>query len=444
MPQAPSGLAWCMVRIVALVAALLAATALPAAAEGDTFGVSSAGHIAFVLPDGQVAMVDPVTTVVTPLGPPEHVGAFPTWAPDGERVAYLALAGLDALAAIVRARADEAPEVVYSSREDAPIYLSWSPDGALLALLVADLGGTELHLVDTATGEARPFARGTPLYWAWSPSSDRVLIHLDVLQPTAVAGFSAVEAFAVPHPLPEPGVFQTPAISPSERFVAYATRTASDVRRVVLLSTPYAEGVDGAELRADVRRPGDDDPEPLVRRELPHMGQASLAWHPQRDLLAIQRSEPRGFGSLSLLDADTGELEVVVPGRSLAFFWSPDGRSIAYLTLQLGAPAGASEQHVGLLFELEPLLPLLGLHVLDVETRTSRELAAFVPTRLFVEQILPFFDQFARSHPVWSPGSDALVFSAVDETGRSMLTLFALDGTIRHLSEGEMPAWNVR
>jgi TolB protein len=436
--------------VVAAVLALALLVAPSLAWGGEAFAVSASGHVAFVLPDGQIAMVDPVTTLVTPLAPPSHIGAFPTWSPSGDRVAYLAMDGLDALAAIVTVHDAGEPDVVYTSRHDAPIYLSWSPDGDLLALLVADLEGMELQLVDTATGERRPFARGNPLFWAWSRASDRVLVHVDVLQPSAVVGFSGLDAFDVPHPLPEPGVFQTPALSPTERYVAYATRTPSDVRRVVLLSAELAEGASDAEVRADARGPGGDatDPETSlpVRRELPHVGQAALAWHPERDLLAIQRSEPRGFGSLALLDAASGELDVVVPGRSIAFYWSPDGRFIAYLTFQFGGPLGTeSEQHVVQQFFIQDgALPFVGLHVLDVETRTSRELAAFIPTRLFIEQILPYFDQFARSHQVWSPESDAVVFSAVDELGRSIVTAFGLDGSLRRLSEGEMPAWNVR
>ncbi len=89
-------------------------------------------------------------------------------------------------------------------------------------------------------------------------------------------------------------------------------------------------------------------------------------------------------------------------------------------------------------------LPRLALKVVDVFTGLSEEIAIFEPTRSFVEQFLPFFDQYARSHRVWSPASDALVFSVLGPDGVGTVTRFGLDGSVTPLAQGEMPSYNVR
>jgi len=120
---------------------------------------------------------------------------------------------------------------------------------------------------------------------------------------------------------------------------------------------------------------------------------------------------------------------------------------IAFLTLQLAVPGVGPERLASLVplpVSHEPSRPQLLINVLDVDTRATRAVAGFAPSALFVEQYLPFFDQYARSHRVWSPASDALVFPAVGAGGVTMVTVFGLDGTITPLTAGEMPSWNVR
>jgi TolB protein len=67
-----------------------------------------------------------------------------------------------------------------------------------------------------------------------------------------------------------------------------------------------------------------------------------------------------------------------------------------------------------------------------------------VPSPLFLAQYLPFFDQYARSHRLWSPRSDALVLPALDDAGVPTLVVFGVDGSATPLVAGDLPAWNVR
>jgi TolB protein len=396
----------------------------------STEALPAAGAIAFVTPDGRPALVDPRAGSVTRLSDEPQRAQFPAWSPDGTRAAFITSSRGSARVDVYDVAGGSDPIGVYRSAQEPPIYLAWSPTGDRIALL-ASVGGTlALRLVDAEGGGVRELTRGDPFYWDWSGDGQRLLVHRDVLRPGALVGFTGLDAFDVAEPLPDPGWFQAPAMSPSERFVAYATLRPGDVRRVVVMTAP---GVDA---------------DPVVRRELPHRGRAAMAWHPARDLLAVQRparETARSFGSLLLLDADTGDLEELVTATSLAFWWSPDGGAIAYVTLA-AAPPQELEHRVSLGTQLVQggPLPRLALWVIELDTMRSRPLTSFTPSTLFVNQYLPFFDQYLRSHRVWSPDGRALVFSALDARGVPQVTVFGLDGSVTPLAAGDMPAWNVR
>lgn len=425
------------VAVRRLVAAGIVSLVLPAwghpafgQAAPSSEAPAAAGAIAFVTPDGRPALVDPRAGSVTRLSEEPQRAQFPAWSPDGTRAAFITLAGSGARVDVYDVSGGSGPIGVYRSAQEPPIYLAWSPTGDRIALLASTGGTLALRLVDAAGGDVRELTRGDPFYWDWGGDGQRMLVHRDVLRPGALVGFTGLEAFDVAEPLPDPGWFQSPALSPSERFVAYATLRPGDVRRVVIITAP---GVDA---------------DPVVRRELPHRGRAAMAWHPARDLLAVQRparETPRSFGSLLLLEAETGDLEELVAATTLAFWWSPDGDAIAYLTLA-AAPPQELEHRVSLGTQLVQggPVPRLALSVIELDTMRSRPLTSFTPSTLFVNQYLPFFDQYLRSHRVWAPDGRALVFSALDARGVPQVTVFGLDGSVTPLAAGDMPAWNVR
>jgi TolB protein len=84
----------------------------------------------------------------------------------------------------------------------------------------------------------------------------------------------------------------------------------------------------------------------------------------------------------------------------------------------------------------------LDLWVVDFEQQNRYLLHSWRPTQLFLEQFLPFFDQYALSHLIWSPTSDALVLPVqLDEA--SHITVVPLGQTpSRVLDSGAMPAWS--
>jgi|GEM_PF-562137 len=429
-----------------LVLSVLAAACLASAlAQGASDTSDPRGLIAFVQPDGRPAVVDPVTLERRALSSAAQRAQFPTWSPDGAQVSAIAFDTTGA--AVTRYHlGDGSATTLYARPGEAPIYHGWSPDGAHLAILAnrsdglgawlvpSGVGASGADAIDTAAtelaagaagasaGSARLITTGAPLYWDWTPDGAALLTHRNVLGRGAELALTPLGG-AEPEPLAvTPGAMQAPAVSPSGRWLAYATRDAGDTRRVVL--QPREAGAD------------------TLRRELPHFGLAAVAWHPRRDLLAIQRSlldVPHPYGPIALLDAVSGELEALVDDVVIAFWWSPDGASIAYLTPLAGA--SGSERQVDLSVQSSSLR--FALWVVDIDTRLRRQLASVAPSPLFVTQYLPFFDQYARSHRLWSPSSDALVLP-VTEGGVSVLRVFGLDGSQRDLGAGDMPAWNVR
>ncbi len=435
-----------LLAAIALTAGAVWSTVSAQAAPIDTplqmLGMDDAGGlIAFVTPAGAAALVDPVRGERALLDDGPGRSQFPAWAPGGALVSFIAFGpGGDGAGLDVHDPATGTSLRVFERPQESPIYHGWSPDGERIALLTSRIGGLGLHLVDPtadaaaaaddeaserAAGDAEPFAVGAPFYWDWAPDGGALLVHRNVLGPDAEVGRSGLAAYDPTPTRAPPGAFQSPAVSPSGAWIAYASRDGADARRVVL-----------------ERGEGASDGEPDLR-ELPHAGLAALAWHPNLDVLAIQRpliDAPHSYGPIVTIDARTGDLETLTDDLSLAFWWSPDGGTVAYLAPAPGGGDGP-ERQVGL--QVQAGSARVALRVVDVATGLRRELGRFTPSPLFLNQYLPFFDQYARSHRLWSPSSDALVLP-VQGGGVSVLTVFGLDGGVRTLGSGDMPAWNVR
>lgn len=411
-------------------------------------GPSPAGWIAYVDADGRPAVRDPRDG-----GPPVAFGGgleraqFPVWSSDGNRLAVIVGDIAGGRVDLIDVARGDAPTTIYRPSGRSPIYLAWSPDDRTLAVLANRAGGgLALDLVDVSralNGEpdaVRAFAQGAPFYWSWSRTGRSLLVHVDVMGPTRLAGVTGIDAFEVRRPLPDPGAFQSPAFSASERYVAYATLTAGGERRVVVAPNP--------ELPAAG----------LFTRTLPHRGQAALAWRPGSEQLAVQSAAvpaPHAYGPVDLLDVATGEVTRLTDDPVVASWWSPDGRWLATLspvggggdrTVQASAGAGTTGAGAAQLVDqrVQRGNLLLSLKVVDADTLQTRVLGAFVPSPTFAGQYLPFFDQYARSHRLWSPDSDALVMPAVDEDGAVQVVVFGVDGDVTPLGPGDMPAWNVR
>ena len=418
-----------------LVAALPTAPAVTSEPTAAPAAGPAVNRIVIVNGDGQVETLTPDgqdRRVLTSRGNSVFF-QFPAWSPDGQRLAVIASrlggGGIYVLPDVVGA--DNVPESqVYFSAEETPIYLYWSPDGANLAFL-ANQGRNQmgLKIIDgDGARDSRLLATGAPFYWDWSADSRQLLVHAGEDSGRSSLALIDVDGQTQADNLATPGIFQAPGIAPGGRYWAFA-EDSNGRSALVIVDTQTGE-----------------------RRAFEQSDALSLSWSPTGDQLAFTNGAPDSphfWGPLRVLDVASGQTRLLARQTVLAYFWSPDGRSIAFITVN-GDPQDGGVNALAktrqLTRQTRPAQQLgqgfLTLSVVDVATGEGLRLLDFQPTGVFLTQFLPFFDQYALSHRLWSPDSRALVLPVVEETGNWVLVVPAAGGRPFHLAEGDVAFWS--
>jgi Tol biopolymer transport system component len=148
------------------------------------------GRLLLVDPGGRVELCDVDSGQREPLSrpgadPAQRPSGTPTpartaaWSPSGQWVAC----ALDAVeldgahdVAVHHVGSDRA-EIV--AAETTAFYLCPSPGGRYLGHLSPGPLGLEFGLSDVETGELRVIERGQPLFWSWSPDAAHLAVHMD-------------------------------------------------------------------------------------------------------------------------------------------------------------------------------------------------------------------------------------------------------------------------
>jgi WD40 repeat protein len=269
-------------------------------------------RIAVITLSQQLVTVNPDGTDERRLTDTRERYQFPAWSPDGSQVAVI---GGVSVYVFTDVDNGEPPLVLYQNREESPFYLYWSPDSRTLSFLANHSDGIALHLSLLAVAEpsSRILTTGQPLYWDWTPAGDGILIHtgltgrnarLALIDPTGEGGEGNIA---------DPGLFQAPGISHSGRYWAYAR----------------ADDLGNSQLVVH-----NEEGERRVIEE--HLEQVAMTWSPRSEMLAYTSPSADSssfYGQLRLYDAENGRRQTLSPGTVVAYFWSPDSRRIAYLTL---------------------------------------------------------------------------------------------------------------
>lgn len=335
--------------------------------------------------------------------------SFPATSPDGRRLAYVARDDDASTIELIDIASGERRQL-YRSQEQVPIDLAWSPDGQHLVFLS---GGTLTAQIVPADGSqpARLVATGAPSFFAWSPDSARLLLHVGghTVQGGRVALFQHGQEQASSL-LSDPGLFQAPAWSLDGSHFYYVAQPPIESAQPTI-----------ADLKSDIVRVTADgkSPQRLVREE---QSDLRIIRSPTSDQIAYMVRSVDGFGPLKLVDGQGGAARMLSSSgqRVTAFFWSHDGAQIAYLT------------HSG---DFAPDSPR-SWHVVDVAAGTVRDLGSFTPSSAFVGLQI-FFDAYTFSFSPWSPDGAQLAYGAED----GVYVLDLATGAATRRSDGTLAMW---
>ncbi len=347
---------------------------------------------------------------------------WPLWSPDGGLIAFSArVAGSDRLG-VYAAGVDEAgPGLLFANERGAggiargaSHYCAWSPDGSRLGIVANTPGGLALFVREVDSPRPPRLAlEGGPMYFSWSPDGEEMFVH-------SFTGHFIVSAHPDDDSEPRhfPGVstlYMAPAWSKDSRRIAFFLDSERNRQRLIAI-----------------------DQDSRAMRPLAEFGGiASVAWRPGHAQIALARNMigSTGFYSgITVLDARGGEERRLANDPALAFYWSPDGSRMAYVTASEGAEGS------------------LRIGVVSADGGESVYLPDFVPSQQQLTAFM-FFDQYAQSLTPWSPdGGSLLIFGKLgyheersplsdDESNRAIALDAADERQPIELAAGSIGCW---
>ncbi len=313
--------------------------------------------------------------------------AWPTLSPDGRKLVFSGVVpddfGGQKISLYTFTPADGAVREVFTNdpgppvrlAPDVPHYSIWSPDSNRLAFVSGSVQGLRLYVNDFRNDVGPvPAVDNGPVWISWSPSSRYLLVHRGVDQ-LLVDTDDGVRVTDLALPVPAHSV---PDWWPQGDRMTLVHRDSGDGGFGI-----YVQGVGGEES---------------VLME-PVLTSSVFSWSPTGELLAVGHIPTRAvpIQGLKLFSRDGTVSAAGIEEGFIAYFWSPDGTKVAYVTLT-GVPG------------------VFRWNILNVEDGTTWPLAEFAPS---TDQIVwfQFFDQYAHSHSLWSPDSRSIVFAGRLETG---------------------------
>ncbi|MFL5685035.1 MAG: TolB family protein [Chloroflexota bacterium] len=405
------------------------ASLVPAGSASVGHPIASTGSIAVQNTDGSLSIVatDGSSRVLSDTRKGQF--GFPSWSPDGSQIAVVRSDGTNN-AVVVFDAADATtgaaePTVVFLKPSAAPFYVYWTPDGKSVSFLVNENDKLSLRVAPAdgsgpvdGSGEDSLVRSGNPLYFDWL-DRDRLFAHIG----TGSDGFLgeiAADGTAKGASLKTPGDFRTGIVSADHQSIAFVRGAIGGPGEVIV------SGRDGSN-----------------EQSMTVYGQTALTFDPTGGSVASIASATQegiaGFplGPLKLIDAASGDVRTLVDGAVVAFWWSPDGKTIAALRVQpsiasatpSAAPSQEPATEVRLIFS-------------DVASGETLSQPIVRPAERFVSSLLAYFDQYALSHRLWAPDSTSILLPEVDEVGRTHVIVRYVDGSDPIQLDGDFAFWS--
>jgi TolB protein len=308
----------------------------------------------------------------------------PVWSADGRWLAWTETDGVEGRIRVVE-------ESSRNSLIDIPGFVAFcldpSPDGHRLAHLASGPLGLELGVTDIDSGDTELVARGAPLYWSWSPDGQRLAIHNESELSIVGLGQGPERPEADRLVTDDSGKYLVPWWSPAGDEIIYVD---GESRLVVLNLALWEAGGGEPAVLADDQEGYRFAVDPNGRR-----------------VAFVCRGED-GEAAVRVLDRLTGESVIAFDESVGGLWWCPDGRRLLAL-VRASTDAEASVRWA--IWDHSDV-------VVGESFQMSSTLAATV---------LPFFEQFAPAHRLWSPDGRAVVTAGVSDGGRSEIIVQELD-----------------
>lgn len=432
-----------IVVALAVTATFLAATIAALLRGGTTAATSPSptpepGRLVVVDAEGGLAVMNGSGASRVALAAPGVGFQFPAWSPDGSRIAAIGTRADGAGVYVFNPEASSAaPSTIYDSPNRPPFYLSWSPDGAHVAFLTTEANDIALRAAPAdGTAPATVVRRGSPMYWDWIDGT-HVFVHAGGTQDGGFIGDATLDQESTETSTIATGFFRPPAVS------------ADGVHRAIV-------GATGRETAIVIDGTG-----AAPSRNVPVTGSVAMSFDQSGRHLAFIASdtpttEPPDLpiGPLRIIDTESGNVSTVLDGAVAAFFWAPDGQTIA--AIQLGGQAPGPDEAAA------PIVPVvartiaddapgIATHLVFVDVSggasgsTPRAVRSERDVRLsdvFAFQLIPFFDQYAISHRVWAPDSQSIVLPVADGDRPVHVVVFpAAGGDAIRVGDGVAAFW---
>jgi TolB protein len=145
------------------------------------------------------------------------MAAYPTWSPDGKRIAVVSLSGDDGYHALHVINADGSGETAITVRDEGGIFdPDWSPDGGSITFSKCMRGSCNLAVVSLGGGEpSYLLATGTLVFEpTWSPDGTWIAFTLLNLGAGSTRSIAYVAAASGGEPIPIVSSGYSPAWRP--------------------------------------------------------------------------------------------------------------------------------------------------------------------------------------------------------------------------------------